>query len=391
MIERIIIENFKAHKKAVLELSGLNIIAGKNGMGKSSIIQSLLLLRQSYLAQKDIEGLLLNGDLVIIGNSQDAFCDSADGNEISFTLAINGSEFVWHFIHSVDKNYLPQNKGGQQLENFSDYKAASLFTSNFQYIAAEHIASKEAHERNTYYVEQLNQISEKAGDAKFTVHYLSVHGGKKISSEALSHPTARSLKLKDQVDAWLKEVSPDISSVVEENASSNTLRIRYTFETPVGPTREYKPENVGFGVSYALPILVSILSAKAGSIVLIENPESHLHPAAQAALGRLLCLAAQSGIQIIMETHSDHMINAALVNAKVYLKDSKTGISVENVKIYFVDREKGEHVSKVIPVLLNEYGIISKPPPDFFDQMDKDLDILLNSSETHPDTNESIS
>lgn len=377
MIDRLEIQNFKSHKEAVLELKSLNIIAGKNGMGKSSILQALLLLRQSFSTHKRVEGLLLNGDFVIIGNSQDAFCESGEGNEISFGITLNGEQYKWFFDHSVDKNFLPVSKGENKQPALDGYKNASLFSNDFQYIAAEHIASKEAHERNTYYVEQLNQISEKRGDGKYTVHYLSVNSTKEIAFNRLAHSKTKSLKLKDQVDAWLKEISPDIKTVVREDSNQNTLFIRYAFETKIGQTKEYKPENVGFGVSYILPFLVAILSAKKGSLVLIENPESHLHPGGQAALGKLLCLAGECGIQLIVETHSDHIINAVLVNAKAYIKNPLEGVNRENVSIYFVDRHAESHTSKVTLVPLNEFGIISKPPPDFFDQMDKDLEAIL--------------
>lgn len=74
--------------------------------------------------------------------------------------------------------------------------------------------------------------------------------------------------------------------------------------------------NTGFGITYVLSVLVAVLFAPKGSLVLIENPEAHIHPAAQAALMKLISRAAEHGVQIILETHSDHVINGALVALK---------------------------------------------------------------------------
>src|SRR5260370_36481781 len=72
---------------------------------------------------------------------------------------------------------------------------------------------------------------------------------------------------------------------------------------------EYGPTSVGFGITYALPIVVAVLSAHPGSLVIIENPEAHLHPRGQVKMGELLCQASAAGIQILIETHSDHVLN----------------------------------------------------------------------------------
>jgi AAA15 family ATPase/GTPase len=86
MLQKFEITNFKAHKTAIINFGRLCILSGRNGMGKSSIIQALLLLMQSYFARKNFRGLLLGGDLVNIGNSQDAFCDYSSERTIKFTL-----------------------------------------------------------------------------------------------------------------------------------------------------------------------------------------------------------------------------------------------------------------------------------------------------------------
>src|SRR5438046_1441121 len=87
-----------------------------------------------------------------------------------------------------------------------------------------------------------------------------------------------------------------------------TFSVTYSLGHQVASS-EYRPTNVGFGITYALPIVVSILSARPGSLVIIENPEAHLHPRGQVRMGELLSLASTAGIQVLIETHSDHVLN----------------------------------------------------------------------------------
>src|SRR5260221_6265573 len=83
-----------------------------------------------------------------------------------------------------------------------------------------------------------------------------------------------------------------------------TLGIR-----PNDATDRLRPQNVGYGLSHVLPILTACLGAQTGALLLIENPESHLHPSGQSAMGEFLAQVASAGIQLIVETHSDHVLN----------------------------------------------------------------------------------
>ena len=76
-----------------------------------------------------------------------------------------------------------------------------------------------------------------------------------------------------------------------------------------------RPTNMGFGVSYALPVITAGLLAPAGSLLVVENPEAHLHPAGQSRVGRFLAHLAASGVQVVAETHSDHVLNGVRLAA----------------------------------------------------------------------------
>ena len=129
--------------------------------------------------------------------------------------------------------------------------------------------------------------------------------------------------------------------------------------------------NVGYGVSYVLPIVIAVLSSSPGSLILIENPEAHIHPRAQAELMKLLMKAAKAGIQIIIETHSDHIVNGALVaivNDPEYL---------QLVKAYYFERDERLHISKPCKLEILADGRISNPPVGFFDQIDIDMRTIM--------------
>jgi predicted ATPase len=124
---------------------------------------------------------------------------------------------------------------------------------------------------------------------------------------------------------------------------------------------------MGFGVSYALPVVVAALRAPQGGLLIVENPEAHLHPAGQSAMGELLALAAGDGVQVLLETHSDHVINGirrAVVEQTVRLP-------TKDVAIHFVLDEPAEE--PVTTISLDQTGTLSAWPPGFFDQIERDL------------------
>ena len=96
------------------------------------------------------------------------------------------------------------------------------------------------------------------------------------------------------------------------------VRMNFSFvDKNAGVTsNEYRPTSVGFGIAYVLPVLVALLSANEKYMVIIENPEAHLHPRGQVAMGELIARAAAAGVQVIVETHSDHVLNGVRLAVK---------------------------------------------------------------------------
>jgi predicted ATPase len=124
--------------------------------------------------------------------------------------------------------------------------------------------------------------------------------------------------------------------------------------------------NVGFGLTQVLPIIVAALASKEGDLLLIENPEVHLHPAGQSLMGQFLAEVAAAGVQVITESHSDHVLNGIRRAVKRRL------IPAEHVALHFF-RPRDEEGEQVISPTIDPSGNIDRWPQGFFDQFDKDM------------------
>ena len=143
----------------------------------------------------------------------------------------------------------------------------------------------------------------------------------------------------------------------------------FSFDQPGDvPTRPYRATNVGFGLSYTLPVILAFLS-EPGTLCLIENPEAHLHPRGQTKLGELAARAASAGVQIFVETHSDHFMDGV----RIAVRDGL--IKPDDVTFNYFQRE-GNTATVTCPEI-NEDGRLSEWPEGFFDQADENLDRLL--------------
>lgn len=198
MIRSLRLINFKPFENQLLEFRPLTLLSGLNSSGKSSALQSLLLLRQSY--QQGLlprTGLGLNGDLVSIGTAQDALCERAKDDYIKFEVIWeNNSKGIWNF------NYELANKEADVLNIVSQtvdsevYKS-SLFNQQFHYLQAERIGPRPFNEMSDYQVRRRGQIGSRG---EYTAHFLSVNERKPIPIYNLNDPLAKSMDLIDQVE-----------------------------------------------------------------------------------------------------------------------------------------------------------------------------------------------
>jgi len=374
MIRKLTIKNFKIHSDTELELKNLNILTGLNGVGKSSVFQSLLLLRQSHEANVLSSGLQLNKSHCDIGFIKDAIYQGGETDEIEFILDTEENNVQsWKFKpqdRNSDKTFIPiSGEVPNSIENLS------LFNEKFQYLSAARLSPRETYPLDTNAVEVNRQLSIEKGQGELVVHFLSHYGKREsIKSASLKHEKQELEDLLSQTNAWEREISPGVNIHPELLGKSYTLK--YSFDKKSDVTEKFSAENVGFGLSYALPIIVAALSSSKNSLILVENPEAHLHAKGQAELAKLLALAAQSGVQIILETHSEHIINGVLVACKRFEKEQK-GIDKELVRIYHFKRDEEKHCTIAEPVRILQDGKVDRQPDDFFEQTEKDLNYLL--------------
>jgi predicted ATPase len=193
-------------------------------------------------------------------------------------------------------------------------------------------------------------------------------------NETLLLKVAPTDSLLDQVSGWVQQLSPGASLRAEAIAGTDEVLLQFRYDGRKEETSSnfYRPTNVGFGLTYSLPIIVACLAAPQGALLLLENPEAHLHPQGQAALGDLIARCANDGVQIVVETHSDHLLNGVRLGVKANLIDP------EKVVFHFFTREVETGDAFVQSPAILKNGRLSNWPEGFFDQWDKDVDALLD-------------
>ena len=132
MINNLKLRDFKIHANIEIQLGNITMLTGQNGMGKSSIIQSLLLLRQSCNSQTGLAGVNLKGDLTDLGGANDVECHSSSDGILDIRLSNNTEELVFRFSYDVDsyETFLPII---EPIPHISDLAKFTLFTNKFQY------------------------------------------------------------------------------------------------------------------------------------------------------------------------------------------------------------------------------------------------------------------
>lgn len=377
MISSLRLLNFKPYEDQLLNFEALTLLSGLNSTGKSSVIQALLLLRQSHdqaLLQSlpsslpQSQGLALNGDLVRIGTAQDAFCERAKENYIGFEIVWkDGNKGIWHFNYDSKKTEtdvlsltLPKI-----INSFDVYKS-SLFSQEFHYLQAERIGPRPFNDISDYQVRRLGQLGTRG---EYTAHFLSINEDKDIPNNQLCHPMGKSNDLRNQVEAWMREVSPGTRIKINSNPDMGLINLQYFY----GDSNPYRATNVGFGITYTLPIIVAILASPPGTLIIIENPEAHLHPKGQSRMGELLALAANCGVQVVIETHSDHVLNGI----RIAVHGGK--LDPQDVQMHYFERKEkeGQAVTEVVSPHIDRNGRIDQWPDGFFDEWDKSLEALL--------------
>lgn len=357
MLDSIEIKNFKCFSALHIDLANLNVFSGLNGMGKSTVIQSILLFKQTQEQGIPLNQFFLNGNYVALGTGQDILFENATDETIQMKYTEGDC------ITEVNLEY---NASSDVLKVSSPIlEICKSLNSEFEYLNAERLSPKTIYEKSSVYVNN-NQLGIYG---QYTAHYLSIHQDDMI--ELYGGEPYRTLK--EGLQFWLNEISPSIKLNITQidNADLAQINYYYTGLQDSIKTREYRPTNVGFGISYILPIITALLKSKRGSLLILENPEAHLHPKGQRKIGELIALCASRGIQILLETHSDHIMNGIRISVKNGL------ISSSQVNVFFFNNneDKSSHNAESPRIL--EDGRFDFWPDGFFDEWEKALDEIV--------------
>lgn len=358
MINNIRVENFKSLKNINIPMKKLNVLSGLNGMGKSSLIHVFLLLRQSYLQSQ--KKLNIKGWLVNLGKGQDVLYQFANEEVIRIGLSWNESkdaEYAFEYVAESSELALSESNL-QELLLYYDMR-------NLQYISADRLGPTLMHDMSQDAVAEgyLGSVGQYAS------HYLSVNGNRLKVDSRRFHSKTTSPFLANQVNAWLGEVSPGVKINLSEVLGADKMLLNFEFELQTGRTQSFKPINVGFGISYALSIIVALLIAEKDQIVIIENPEAHIHPRGQAELGKLMALVSASGAQLIVETHSDHIINGIRVAVK---EGSIPSADVQFPWFYKITTDS-EQYTDIENIKVDKSGELSRYPEGFMEEWNNQL------------------
>ena len=370
MLTRLKLTNFKCFKHLDLECSKLNLLCGMNSSGKSTVIQALTLLHQSWRT-RELEGssLQLRGNPIDLGSAEEVMARIKLPGAMGISLSSDETSHEW--IANFDFGISPEDRGmfvirggdGDMFEPGS-WDQRPPFNDHTISVGAERIGPRSSYplpENPPFNNANIGRHSE------YALYRL-------VEPPRLGQGESRSVGFDPDgalnlVNHWLQQISPGVRVGVAEADIADTLLARFWYADADGePRGPYRPQNVGFGLSYVLPVIIALLSP-AGTLCLIENPEAHLHPQGQTVLGELAARAAVDGVQVIAETHSDHFVDGV----RIAVRDGV--IRPEHTKFHHFTINGG--VSSVTSPQIDEDGRLSEWPAGFFDQTDFNLDRLL--------------
>lgn len=380
MITQISLTHFKCFEVLKLPLRPLTLLSGPNASGKSAIMQALVLLSQTIRDNEWSKKLILNGSIIRLGTASDVIDQVYGHRECGIELHIDDRVFTWWFEGdrndmamkfskvAVDGIFCSLHDGFQYLLPYS----AGPFPSVAQLLKSTYLTAERLGPREVYPLGDIEDIEIVGSNGEHAVSILYANMDSKLSGNLVDEIVPPTL-LK-QVEARMARFFPscviDVTKIPRANAATLGLRTSNS-------TGFHRPIHTGFGLTQVLPIVVAAFWAKPNNLILIENPEVHLHPAAQVEIGEFLAQVASSGVQVIIETHSDHVLNGIRRAVK------KEVLSNDSVALHFFrprTEESDKGTSQVESPLIDAKGNIDNWPIGFFDQFDIDMNYFAGWS-----------
>ncbi len=381
MLKQLRIQNFKCFPSLRLPLESLTLLTGFNAAGKSTSIQSILLIAQSLRSGNRSAKLSLNGPLTRLGSPGEVLYSGS--GQVLFSMGDDSHEIEWlseaedraHGVALRIRQVEIADRNGHNI-----YKDPEFLEMLLPANANSEVMKLVGRLRETIF---LSAVRTGAFDVfpspedPLPVHAdVGIHGEyapwwfqrflDEEVDETRCNPSDQATTLRRQFNAWANEFFPEAQGNVHSIEKTNLLRL----ELRIGDIGEWRrPSNIGYGLTYAFPIIVAGLLAKPNQILIIDSPEAHLHPAGQSNMGRFLSQIAAGGVQVIIETHSDHILNG------IRLAVRNQNIDPGKVLIHFFNQPGilSVETAQVVSTLVDSQGNLSEWPKGFFDQSEKDM------------------
>ena len=336
-ITKLNLQNFKSYINQDFEFKKITLLTGLNGAGKSTIFQSLRMFWHHL--EYGHSAINQYGELKTLKNknTRDDF--------FFLTLDIEEKEDFQLYHNSEDA--IGGFKGDTSTSEFRNI--------NLVYVSANRLGPTEfQHIRNENII-----LNNNVGiNGEYTLDILSKYGDINLP-ESFKDEVSKQNTLINHVEKWLQVISPNIKLEIELNKKMNVASFTSNGFTPL---------NIGFGVSYTLSIIVQLLVSiiqldrdKTKTVILMENPEAHLHPKGQTKITELIAKIANYGVQVIVETHSDYILDGL----RLAVKDGEN-INHEDTKLYYLELDE-EGNTEVKSPQIDSKGLLDEWPENFFD------------------------
>lgn len=370
MLKTLEITNFKCFLSYDLELEALTLLTGFNGAGKSSSLQPLLLMAQALREAPRASILSLNGALTHLGSAGDVVAENVSGEMVLGFSDEGTGKAGWSFIHDrslergelrlVSSRFSFGEEGMGLWAPEGEPHNLLRAIRNVIFIGATRGAHGEAQP-------VPDSASTAPGDVgaegQWAGYWYALMADDPVSANR-RHPTESRETVRGQIDAWMSELFPKARVNAERLGGLMLTKTGFALD---GGNELRRPANVGYGLSYAFPIIVALVCAEPGQILIIDSPEAHLHPRAQSAMGGVLAHFAARGVQIIVESHSDHLVNG------IRLAVRQNVLAAKHVAIHFFGGEENDQGRRSTKIEVRPDGTLDEWPGGFFDQAMTDL------------------
>ena len=363
MITKINIQNYKCFKEEQeFKCGKLNLFTGINGRGKSSVLQVLLLLGQSMRKSSTfIKHLNLKGDYVDLGTYRDiknSYVSSNNNIHLNFEIDDPSCVFTLECGEDVKSNYrssiCESNLSSLSADNKKYIK--ELFQ-HIHYVSADRLGPQMFMEK--YDLPEFLNVGRRG---EYTFEILAQSQALELSVNDTLYRGEDANSLLQQTTEWMSYILD--GAKIEIKGTDNDSSVLTLLVNNKSDGYMYKPANIGFGYSYILPLVVSGLLAKPGEILIVENPEAHLHPRAQSRMAEFFATVAATGVQVFVESHSEHIVDGV----RIACLENNFEINTDEVSIFYF----GEDFS-VSQISIMPNGKLSNWPKGFFDQKERDL------------------